>query len=114
MHINADALWQVKSSSFMYSSLQIFDNDVHPNMHNGDRKKEGLSLFSILNLTKTPMGRSLLMQWFMRPLLDIQMLNERLDAVQCFYERQDLISSLQDCLKHIKNIPASVERLNNR
>ncbi|KAG1772449.1 DNA mismatch repair protein MutS [Suillus occidentalis] len=96
MHINADALF----------SLQIFENESHASIHS-DKTKEGLSLFGILNNTRTPLGRSLLRTWLMRPSLSIPVITARHDAIECFLHPENLApaSALQTHLKGIKNIP---------
>ncbi|KAG1881991.1 DNA mismatch repair protein MutS [Suillus tomentosus] len=96
MHINADALF----------SLQIFENESHASIHS-DKIKEGLSLFGILDNTRTPLGRSLLRTWLMRPSLSIPVIAARHDAIDCFLHPENLApaSALQTHLKGIKNIP---------
>ncbi|KAG1765597.1 DNA mismatch repair protein MutD [Suillus placidus] len=96
MHINADALF----------SLQIFENESHASIHS-DKTKEGLSLFGILDNTRTPLGRSLLRTWLMRPSLSIPVIAARHDAIECFLHPENLApaSALQTHLKGIKNIP---------
>ncbi|KAG0700111.1 DNA mismatch repair protein MutS [Suillus ampliporus] len=96
MHINADALF----------SLQIFENENHASIHS-DKTKEGLSLFGILDNTRTPLGRSLLRTWLMRPSLSIPVIAARHDAIECFLHPENLApaSALQTHLKGIKNIP---------
>ncbi|KAG2033757.1 muts domain V-domain-containing protein [Suillus americanus] len=96
MHINADALF----------SLQIFENESHASIHS-DKTKEGLSLFGILDNTRTPLGRSLLRTWLMRPSLSIPVIASRHDAIECFLHPENLApaSALQTHLKGIKNIP---------
>ncbi|KAJ3042960.1 MutS protein msh5 [Rhizophlyctis rosea] len=96
MQVNADAL----------CSLQVFVDEAHPNMHN-KRGKEGLSLFGILNMTRTPSGKALLKQWFLRPVLDLDTLEQRHRTVG-FFLRPDMLyvaEQLGNCLKHVKNIP---------
>ncbi|KAG1745988.1 DNA mismatch repair protein MutS [Suillus paluster] len=96
MHINADALF----------SLQIFQNENHASIHS-DKTKEGLSLFGILDNTRTPLGRLLLRTWLMRPSLSIPVIAARHDAIECFLHPENLApaSALQTHLKGIKNIP---------
>lgn len=51
------------------------------------------TLFEVLDMTKTPMGRRKLKNWILNPLLDIKKIEERLDAVQYFcdtYIRNDV------------------------
>ena len=47
--------------------------------------------------------------WFLRPLKDISVLRQRLDAIEFLssVKHNDIVSSLTDCLKNIKNIPVS-------
>ncbi|KAJ3163330.1 MutS protein msh5 [Geranomyces variabilis] len=102
MHINADAMW----------SLQIFQDAAHPNIHS-KRSKEGLSLYGILNHTKTPLGRVLLKQWMMRPCMDITVIEERHAAVG-FFLRPEIryeTDQLRACMTHIKNIPRIMARM---
>ncbi|RIB15967.1 muts domain V-domain-containing protein [Gigaspora rosea] len=106
LHINADTL----------SSLQIFEDESHPNMHMQAKSKEGLSLFGILNNTRTVLGKYLLKQWFLRPTLDLAVLDERHRTIECFLQPDNLDISGQftTCLKHIKNIPKIIENMNGR
>ncbi|KAK9323444.1 muts domain V-domain-containing protein [Lipomyces orientalis] len=98
-------------------SLQIFEDESHPNFHtrgSTNRHKEGLSLFGILNSTVTPFGHQLLKSWFLRPSLSLQVITERHNAVALFV-RQDNIhitAALKSSLKRIKNIPSILNNLN--
>ena len=49
-------------------------------MRGGDAKG---SLLDVLDATLTPMGGRLLRRWLSQPLLDVDAINRRLDAVQC-------------------------------
>ncbi|KAH7885327.1 DNA mismatch repair protein MutS [Phlebopus sp. FC_14] len=99
MSINADALF----------SLQVFENEHHASIHS-DKTKEGLSLFGILNHTRTPLGRSLFRTWFIRPSLSLEVLKGRHDAVECFLRPENLpaTGALQVHLKGIANIPRTL------
>ncbi|KAK9243679.1 DNA mismatch repair protein MutS [Lipomyces tetrasporus] len=98
-------------------SLQIFEDESHPNFHirgSTNRHKEGLSLFGILDSTVTPFGHQLLKSWFLRPSLSLQVITERHNAVALFV-RQDNIhitAALKSSLKRIKNIPNILNNLN--
>ncbi|KIJ17739.1 hypothetical protein PAXINDRAFT_175534 [Paxillus involutus ATCC 200175] len=102
MHINADALF----------SLQVFESETHASIHS-DKTKEGLSLFGILNTTRTALGRSLLRTWFIRPSLSLKILKARHDAVEYFLRPENLpaVSALQTHLKGITNIPRTLGAL---
>ncbi|KAG0049466.1 MutS protein msh5 [Gryganskiella cystojenkinii] len=104
MFVNANTL----------SSLQIFEDESHPNMHSGFRgRKEGFSLYSILGQTKTSQGKYLLKQWLLRPSLDLRVIKGRHKTVECFTrtENQPTVVQLLDCLSHIKNIPKVLQAL---
>lgn len=78
--INADTLL----------SLQITSTESHPNaQHHGPASrgfsggaKEGLSVYGLFHHSaKTSQGRSLLRQYFLRPSMNIQVINERLSTI---------------------------------
>ncbi|MEZ4666797.1 MAG: DNA mismatch repair protein MutS [Anaerolineae bacterium] len=73
------------------------------------RKIEG-SLLSILDRTVTAMGARLLRSWISQPLLELNRLNARLDAVEGLASSEVLRAELHDALKGISDI----ERLTNR
>ncbi|CAG8440083.1 18808_t:CDS:10 [Acaulospora morrowiae] len=106
MHVNGDTL----------CSLQIFEDESHPNMHMQARSKEGLSLFGILNNTRTSTGKQLLKQWFLRPTLDLSILDERFHTIECFLQpyNLDVSDQLISSLKHIKNIPKIIGRMKGK
>ncbi len=82
-------------------SFMALDSQTRRNLElfaagrNGSRE---LSLLAALDRTKTPMGGRLLRQWLGQPLLDLPELEQRLDAVDHFYQdglkRASAISSL--------------------
>ncbi|KDE06931.1 hypothetical protein MVLG_02818 [Microbotryum lychnidis-dioicae p1A1 Lamole] len=94
------------------TSLQIFRDESHASTHSS-AKKEGLSLFGIMNLARTGPGRALLRTWFLRPLLDMEMIAARQNAVECFLraENQHIADAIQSNLKRIKNAPAALRAL---
>ncbi|GBE85060.1 hypothetical protein SCP_0702460 [Sparassis crispa] len=96
MQINADALF----------SLQIFEDETHASIHS-DKTKEGLSLFGILNNTKTTLGRAMLREWLLRPSMSLPIINARHDALACFLrpENQVTADAMHTHLKGIKNVP---------
>ncbi|KAI0076331.1 hypothetical protein K474DRAFT_1708271 [Panus rudis PR-1116 ss-1] len=99
MQINADAL----------QSLQVFDVENHASI-NSDKTKEGLSLYGILNNTKTTFGRVLLREWLIRPSMSMATLSARHDAVECFMrpENSTLADTMHGHLLGIKNVPKTL------
>ncbi|KAL7410447.1 DNA mismatch repair protein MutS, partial [Mrakia frigida] len=102
MQINADTL----------SSLQIFDEESHAYMHSG-ATREGLSLFGILNNTRTPTGKQLLRTWLLRPLLSIKEIAARHDAVALFARQENHVpvQNIEGLLKGVKNVVQVLGRL---
>lgn len=64
-------------------------------------------LLGIMNLTRSPLGHTMLKQWFLRPSLSIEVINERHDSISAFL-RPDISHMVQEIgksLRKIKNIP---------
>ncbi|XP_050237712.1 DNA mismatch repair protein MSH2 [Mercurialis annua] len=71
---------------------------------------KNFSLFGLMNRTCTAgMGKRLLHMWLKQPLLDVKVINTRLDLVQAFVEDAAL---RQDLRQHFKRI-SDIERLVN-
>lgn len=102
MVINSDAIY----------SLQIFQDETHPNFHT-IRGKEALSLYGILNLCRTINGKALLRQWFLMPSMDLSTIRARHDAIECFLQTINVHFSDQLCqkLKSCGNMRRSVANL---
>ena len=106
-------MFSLKDTMFINSdticSLQIFENEGHPNFQvQGKRRgKEGLSLFGIMNSTKTPNGFAMLKQWFLRPTLSLPVLHQRHGAIAHFSRPQNshVVVALCKSFSRIKNIP---------
>lgn len=77
------------------------------------RAKEGFSVFGMMNKCVTPMGRRLLRSWFLRPILDLETLNSRLNAISFFLSSEELINSLRGTLKSVKDIPHILKKFNS-
>ncbi len=70
------------------------------------------TLLGVLNHTITPMGNRLIREWILRPLLVVDAINARLDAITFFIARQLLLMDLRDNLKAVKDIERIITRLN--
>lgn len=69
------------------------------------------SLLSVLDKTSTPMGARLLRQWMSQPLLEIDRLNARLDAVQALTRNEVTREELRQAFKQVSDIERLVNRL---
>ena len=75
------------------------------------RKNEGTgSLLWVIDKTVTPMGKRRMIQWINQPLTQKDRIQQRLDAVDLFFENGILRLELQDLLKPI----ADIERIATR
>lgn len=91
-------------------SLQVIQSESHPHSHNqGPTKsnsgsKEGLSVYGLFHhLARTPQGKFLLRQYFLRPSLNIDIINERLDTISVMI-RPDNTTTLENIVKHLGQV----------
>ncbi|KAH0721534.1 DNA mismatch repair protein MSH5 [Solanum tuberosum] len=103
----------LKVDSAAHEALQIFQIDKHPSHMGIGRAKEGFSVFGMMNKCVTPMGRRLLRNWFLRPILDLDNLNRRLDTISFFLSTEEISVSLRETLKSVKDIPRILKKFNS-
>ncbi|OAL29677.1 hypothetical protein AYO22_02091 [Fonsecaea multimorphosa] len=101
-------------------SLQIVQPESHPNAFNqgpgGSSKgaKESLSVYGLFqHHALTPQGKARLRQAFLRPSLDVELINARLDFISVFVrpENQSVREQLTKSLGRIKNMRNTVTLL---
>lgn len=93
-------------------------SQTHPQSHNqgssATGSKEGLSIYGLFHhLARTPQGKHRLRQYFLRPSLDIDTINERLETATIFLrpDNSGLLDSMARSLGQIKNMRAVVLHL---
>lgn len=103
MFVNADTL----------HSLQVLGAESHPSSHNrGPTKtnsgaKEGLSVYGLFHhLARTSQGRILLHQHFLRPSLNLDVINERHDTISALLrpENDPALDALVKSMKCVGNM----------
>ncbi|KAE8186247.1 hypothetical protein CF335_g7499 [Tilletia laevis] len=96
-------------------ALDVFGEESHAALHSASRKHEGLSLFAILDSTRTPLSHSLLRRWLLLPTTDIAVIENRQAAISTFSSHRNTaaIQSITRELKGVKNIPVMVTKLLN-
>jgi len=72
------------------------------------------SLLGVLDATRTAMGGRLLRQWLTQPLLDLERLNRRLDAIQTLVENTALRTQIRDALKNLPDLERLIGRVVQR
>jgi DNA mismatch repair protein MutS len=82
-HVNSLAT-RASSQSMMLDAVTLRNLEVKESIRGGTK---AATLYSALDLTKTPMGSRLLNRYLTRPLLDTARIKARLDAVEFFTAR---------------------------
>ena len=99
--------------NYLTQNFMIIDRATRKNLELTENinHKTNSSLLSVIDRTKTNMGARLLNNHLSSPLLDINIINNRLDLVELFYQAPDLIEELQKHLSLIADTERTVSRL---
>lgn len=73
-------------------------------------KKQG-SLYHFLNETKTPQGARLLRERLMMPLIDKNLIDERLDEISFFHKHDDMRTSTREILAQMPDLERCITRI---
>lgn len=102
------------------ASLQIIQSESHPHAHNqGPAKsnsgsKEGLSVYGLFHsLARTPQGKFLLRQYFLRPSTNLDVIDGRLDTIGLLLRAENTapLDALIKNLAKIKNMRTTMIHL---
>jgi DNA mismatch repair protein MutS len=106
-HINT--LQTYSNSEFMIlDSVTLRNLEIVKNVRDeGDEN----SLYRILNCTKTPMGSRILKKWLLKPLLSVEKINLRLDAVEELTLDPLLRYDIRKWLSEVRDIERLVGRV---
>ncbi|MCJ1475715.1 MutS protein msh5 [Lambiella insularis] len=113
-HISAIEMFTLANVMFVNAdtliSLQILQSEAHPHTHNqgptnaSSGSKEGLSIYGLFqHLARTPQGKFLLRQYFLRPSLDIDVIKDRQNTASVFL-RPDNTPYMEEIVKGLKQI----------
>ncbi len=109
-----NALTQIAElRTYTTTEFMVLDANTRRNLELSETIRSGKtrgSLLGVLDRTVTPMGSRLLRTWINQPLLDIQQINARLDAVEALYDVGFARAEVLECLRPI----ADLERLASR
>ena len=97
-----------ESSDFMKLDAATVSNLELTRMLDGS--KQG-SLFSFMDMTRTGMGARLLKSWLLLPLLEIGLIERRLDAVEAFTKHLSVSGRIATQLEKILDIERLVSRV---
>lgn len=87
-------------------NLEIFKNLI-------DGSRRG-TLIEVLDKTVTPMGKRLLKRWLQRPLLDLNEIEQRLDAVEELKEKSFTRNEIRNILRKVYDIERIINRVINK
>ncbi|KAD4178838.1 hypothetical protein E3N88_27429 [Mikania micrantha] len=115
--IVVDSVKQISLNKFLkvdpaaHEALQIFQTDKHPSHMGIGRAKEGFTYkFILLVLDDYFFGNR---SWFLRPILDLDNLNNRLNVISFLVSSEELLTSLRDTLKSVKDVPQILKKFNS-
>jgi DNA mismatch repair protein MutS len=96
------------------SEYMLLDRRTQKNLElvesfSGDKK--GITLFSVLDATVTPLGSRLLAQWIKQPLLSCRLITERHDAIEDLLSNPDCMATVRSQLKHIRDMERLLSRI---
>eukprot|EP00474_Spongospora_subterranea_P003628 CRZ04086.1 hypothetical protein [Spongospora subterranea] len=94
-------------------ALSIFNNEMHP--VGSSSRKEGLSVFGLLDETKTVQGKRLLKSWLLTPIMDIDEVSKRHDAIERLLDQKNehWLAEAVFILRGVKDITRLMVKLEN-
>ncbi len=105
-HIRTLATYSVEQ--FMYlDSVARRHLEITQNLIDGSRR---YTLLSVLDSTRTPMGARLLKRWLDEPLLNVDAINARLDAIECLTHHNLHREALRERLRRIADLERLIAR----
>ncbi len=101
--------------SFFVSEYMVLDASTQRNLellqNIRDGSKRG-SLLSILQNTITPMGSRMLKSWILRPLINIDKINQRQDAVEELTKKSFQREELRTLFRNVQDVERLISRIN--
>lgn len=97
------------------SDFMILDYPTRRNLEitfDSEGSQQG-SLFKLMDKTSTSMGSRLLKKWIVRPLIDLDSINSRLNKVEVFYNNYQSLLLFRDYLKEISDLERLSVRIEN-
>ena len=101
-------------SVYSLSEFMVLDDQTRGNLElfrAGRQQSQRLSLLDTLDLTRTSMGGRLMRRWLGQPLLSLDDLNRRLDAVELFAQDAFLRSPVRTTLAQIPDLERILTRV---
>ncbi len=105
---------QIKSVRFyeikdfmMLDSVTLRNLELFGNIRDGGRTG---TLFGLMDRTLTPMGSRTLKNWMAKPLMDLKLIDQRLDSVGLFVGDRALKSDIREYLENVRDLERLLAR----
>lgn len=98
----------VRIDKISYEALQIFSEEIHPNVIKGKgRSKEGFSLFGLFDRTNSLPGKQKLRDWMSMPYYNKEKIIHRQNGIHLIMKscNKEFIRSIQSFMKHFHDLP---------
>ncbi len=111
--LNGAAMQMTTLRTYTTGNIMFLDPQTRRNLEllEGNGGGSRGALIHVLDQTRTPMGARLLRRWLNQPLLDIERLRARHDAVAHFADDVLLRTGTRDCLKQVGDMERVVNRV---
>lgn len=107
-HINK--ISYIATQNFMILDETTINNlELVKNFRDGTMKT---TLLECLDATVTPLGSRLLKKWILNPLLNKEIISQRLLAVEALFHKNLILQDLREILSNIKDIERLIGRIN--
>ncbi|HEY59604.1 MAG TPA: DNA mismatch repair protein MutS [Anaerolineae bacterium] len=103
-----------KLSTYSTKEFMVLDAETRRNLELTETLRESKSagsLLGVIDYTINPLGKRLIRQWLRKPLLDIQIIQKRLDYVESFTEDGILRNDIQLQLKSFSDLERIISRI---
>lgn len=98
----------ISKEYMILDSTTLKNLEIFKNLIDGSRRG---SLIEVLDKTVTSMGSRLLKRWIQRPLINVDEIDKRLEAVEELYEKSFLRQNLREILKDVYDLERIVSRV---
>jgi len=89
---------------FTFRNLEVFQSASG---------RDGVSLVDVIDRSCSPMGARMLRQWLAMPIMDTKELSERYDTVQYFFDNDEALDEMEDCISEIGDLERILARAAN-
>lgn len=101
-------------SAYNSTEFMILDYTTRKNLEilfNINQSQAGNTLLSVIDKTQTPMGGRLLKHWLNQPLISIEQINIRLEAVDKFYNNKQFSDNIRALLSKMGDLERLISKV---